>query len=238
MPANTGKRLWSGLLCAVLALSLCACREEAKASSGTTETPTTSVTATATDPTPTATDPTPIVTDPVPTETELAPTETAPAPTDPEPTQRGITAEDLVGTWISIKGGDEYSPMPGNDLYTNTLRFGANGEFICSDHDYVYWPDEEGAWGWALAGRGYMSLFGVYQVEDGKAIISQMYDDFSDYGDETMTYQILYLDENKLIVDDRWGTYIRMEDFSEEKLEELCNALGVEYAPKVYEDWE
>lgn len=171
-------------------------------------------------------------------EGEQTPATTSVAPTTTEPTQQEITAELLAGTWISIKGGDEYSPMPENELYTNTLYFKEDGNYEHYDYDYFYWPNGDGVWEWALGGRGYMGLYGVYKVEDGKVVISQMYDDFSDYGDETMTYQILYLDENKLVVDDSWGTYIRMEDISEEKLEELCNAVGVEYAPKVYEDWE
>ena len=198
------RKLFAGLLCVMLIMSLCACGEDQKASAGATETPTTSV---------------------------------APTTTAPEPTQMEITAENLEGTWISIKGGDEDFPVPDeNQLYTNELCFFENGAYLASDYDYFYQRTGNDVWKWVPGGRSYEGLCGKYQVEDGKVIISQMFNDYVDYGDETKTYEILYLDENKLVINDSWGTYVRAEAVSQDDLEALCRAVGVEYAPKKQEE--
>jgi len=44
------------------------------------------------------------------------------------------------------------------------------------------------------------------------------------------------LDENKLVINDSWGTYVRAETVSQDDLEALCRAVGVEYAPKKQEE--
>ena len=46
----------------------------------------------------------------------------------------------------------------------------------------------------------------------------------------------IYLDENKLVINDSWGTYVRAETVSQDDLEALCRAVGVEYAPKKQEE--
>ena len=170
--------------------------------------------------------------------TAETPTTSTPATTTaPEPTQMELTAENLEGTWISIKGGDEDFPMPGeNELYTNEICFLDNGTYLASDYDYFYQHTGNGIWEWVPGGRSYEELCGKYQVKDGKVIISQMFNDYKDYGDETKTYEVLFFDAETLIIDDSWGIYIRAEAVPRGDLEALCKAVGIEYAPKEYEE--
>ena len=169
--------------------------------------------------------------------TEATTTSIPPTTTVPESTQMEITAENLEGTWISIKSGDEDFPMPDeNELYTNELCFLENGTYLASDYDYFYQCTGNGIWKWVPGGRSYEGLCGKYQVEDGKVIISQMYNDYVDYGEETITYEVLYFDGDTLIIDDSWGTYVRAETVVRGDLEALCKIIGIEYAPKEYEE--
>lgn len=150
-------------------------------------------------------------------------------PEDPKPEENGEPTLDLlVGEWVSAS---RYDSEWGANLCTNSIAFKADGNGTIDDCEYEYYEDmPEGDWGdgWSIAGRGYATMYFTYTLEGDKLSITYLGfldEDWGEYDVYTDVFTISYLDEDKLIMDDSYGTYIPDE---RQSLKELCDALGVD----------
>ena len=160
----------------------------------------------------------------VPTTTK-APTTTVPAPR-PEPTPED-NVHLLYGSWVSVTRSGQV-----NHLSLLFYTFNEDGTGYINDLEYTYYPDyPEGDTddGWAIAGRGYATMYIRYTLKGNQLSITYLgylAEEWGEIEEYTEVFTIFRLDNGSLVINDDYGTYVRDTNRS---LKELCNELGVDY---------
>lgn len=131
----------------------------------------------------------------------------------------------IVGTWISVcRIEDEYCK---GILWYECFTINEDGTFTHDSVQYYHsnYVPMEGEVGWYVKPVGWPTLRGTYTL-DGMHLVLSGCNDY--YLEEEKTYQLIRVDENKLVVDNQFGTYYSPEIVGDMELLELCEYLGVD----------
>lgn len=151
-----------------------------------------------------------------------------------------VANSELVGMWTSASRSDDY-------ITTSWYDFHADGTFETGGVEYMHtstapelFPGYED--GWHTVPMGFPYTYGTYKVEDDKIILT-IKGDSIDFGEGVEPYEsILYI---RAFGGDRakFGFFINtidgeeeivneyLKDFEYDKIEELCDELGVDTTP-------
>lgn len=148
---------------------------------------------------------------------------------------RADLAEIIVGSWVTAYRGE-------STIYTTYYEFSADGTYYAGGCEYMHASQApelfgEDAEGWQVVPMGYPYEHGTYSVGDGYIEIVCLGDDFdtyaepfvarleiSDYNGSTAVFVTTHTD---FVSEPRRFA----KNFDYERVEELCEVLGVDTAP-------